>query len=197
MAANAVRGGPCRVRSGSSRSPGALLRAGKRRAVATRASGEYAAHYEEFVVKTDGPVTGNGIALYDITPQVKGALERSGVTNGVASVISRHTTTALTINECEPRLMDDVRQFLAKLVPANYVSLLLLVVVLASDLALLLAQALFAQRPSGKNDAEELCPPRSRCSQLTSHTPLSLSFSRLVGTPVQGHSRPLCGKVAG
>ena len=96
------------------------MRAGKRRTVATRASGEYAAHYEEFVVKTDGPVTGNGIALYDITPQVKGVLERSGVTNGVASVISRHTTTALTINECEPRLMDDVRQFLAKLVPANH-----------------------------------------------------------------------------
>ena len=26
------------------------------------------------------------------------------------NVLSRHTTTAVTINECEPRLLDDIRQ---------------------------------------------------------------------------------------
>ena len=36
------------------------------------------------------------------------------------NVDSRHTTTALTINECEPRLMDADRHFIAKLVPASY-----------------------------------------------------------------------------
>lgn len=36
---------------------------------------------------------------------------------GFVHVVSRHTTTALTINEDEPRLVDDVRQFLARLAP--------------------------------------------------------------------------------
>jgi len=45
---------------------------------------------------------------------------KAGVVNGTVNVLSRHTTTALTINEAEPRLMDDVRQFLAKVAPAAY-----------------------------------------------------------------------------
>ena len=36
------------------------------------------------------------------------------------TVYSRHTTTAITINEMEGRLVDDARQFLLKLVPAAY-----------------------------------------------------------------------------
>jgi len=78
-------------------------------------AGQTSYHFENLVVTTQV-----GIALYDITPQIEGVLERSGVTNGAVNVISRHTTTALTINELEPRLVDDVRQFLAKLVPADY-----------------------------------------------------------------------------
>ena len=82
---------------------------------AVQAEAQYAVHFEDFVVETV-----NGIALYDITPQVNQVMANSGIVSGTANVISRHTTTALTINECEPRLMDDVRQFLAKLVPASY-----------------------------------------------------------------------------
>merc|ERR1711937_350043 len=78
-------------------------------------AGAYKVLYEDVVVKTQV-----GIALYDITDHVNRVLEKSDVKEGVANVISRHTTTALTINECEPRLMDDVRQFLARLVPADY-----------------------------------------------------------------------------
>lgn len=47
-------------------------------------------------------------------------MAQSAVTEGVATVYSRHTTTAITINEMEPRLVDDARQFLLKLVPAAY-----------------------------------------------------------------------------
>lgn len=39
---------------------------------------------------------------------------------GWVNVVSRHTTTAVTLNECESRLMDDVRQFLLKLAPPAY-----------------------------------------------------------------------------
>lgn len=72
-------------------------------------------HYEEMVVDTKP-----GIALFDITPQIREIVARSGVQEGCVNVLSRHTTTALTINEAEPRLMDDVRQFLARLVPASF-----------------------------------------------------------------------------
>ena len=51
-----------------------------------------------------------GIALFDITPQIREHLASTGVQEGVVNVISRHTTTAVTINEAEARLMDDVRQ---------------------------------------------------------------------------------------
>lgn len=58
-----------------------------------------------------------GIGLFDITPHVRDAVKEAGIKEGFVNVISRHTTTALTINEMEPRLVDDVRQFLRKLAP--------------------------------------------------------------------------------
>eukprot|EP00955_Chlamydomonas_euryale_P075205 362247-Chlamydomonas_euryale.AAC.4 len=51
-----------------------------------------------------------GIAVLDITAEVRAALEASSVQEGCVNVLSRHTTTAVTINEAEPRLMDDIRQ---------------------------------------------------------------------------------------
>lgn len=56
--------------------------------------------------------TAPGIALFDITPQIRELIEEEQITNGFVNVLSRHTTTALTINENEPRLMDDTRAFL-------------------------------------------------------------------------------------
>jgi thiamine phosphate synthase YjbQ (UPF0047 family) len=43
-------------------------------------------------------------------PQIRAEVERLGVAEGFVNVLSRHTTTAVTINECEPRLLDDIRQ---------------------------------------------------------------------------------------
>lgn len=48
------------------------------------------------------------------------AIKDAGVQEGWVNVVSRHTTTAVTLNECESRLMDDVRQFLLKLAPPSY-----------------------------------------------------------------------------
>jgi secondary thiamine-phosphate synthase enzyme len=61
--------------------------------------------------------SGEGIALHDITPRLREILRSSGVSNGFMVVTSRHTTTALTINEHESRLLDDLRLFLHRLVP--------------------------------------------------------------------------------
>ena len=45
----------------------------------------------------------------EITDQVAAAVERSSVTDGIALVRSRHTTAAITCNEPDPRLHEDMR----------------------------------------------------------------------------------------
>ena len=61
-----------------------------------------------------------GVALHDITPQVRGLVERLGVRQGTVTVLSRHTTTAIVINEMEGRLVDDARQYLLRLAPPAF-----------------------------------------------------------------------------
>ncbi|MCX7898195.1 MAG: secondary thiamine-phosphate synthase enzyme YjbQ [Rhodocyclaceae bacterium] len=61
--------------------------------------------------------TGGGIALHDLTPEIAARLAEAGVRQGFALVISRHTTTAIVVNENEPRLHADLRAFLARLAP--------------------------------------------------------------------------------
>jgi secondary thiamine-phosphate synthase enzyme len=63
--------------------------------------------------------TSKGIHLIDITKNIVELLKESGVTSGQISLVSKHTTTSLIINEMESRLVDDTRQYLAKLAPAN------------------------------------------------------------------------------
>jgi secondary thiamine-phosphate synthase enzyme len=61
--------------------------------------------------------TGSGIQLHDITPRVRDVVRDSDVCNGIVTVTSRHTTTALVVNENESRLLEDARAFLTRLVP--------------------------------------------------------------------------------
>lgn len=61
--------------------------------------------------------TGEGVALHDVTAQVRSCLNDSGIQNGFVTVTSRHTTTALTINENEERLLEDVKTFFMQLIP--------------------------------------------------------------------------------
>jgi len=63
--------------------------------------------------------TGEGIALHDLMPGIKNAIAHSGIKNGFVTVTSQHTTTAIAINENEPRLVEDVRAFLHRLIPPN------------------------------------------------------------------------------
>lgn len=46
-------------------------------------------------------------------------LAQCGMWSGFVTVTSRHTTTAITINENEPRLIEDLRRFLGELAPAG------------------------------------------------------------------------------
>lgn len=59
------------------------------------------------------------VKVYDLTPRLKELLAQCGVRHGYVLVTSRHTTAAITINENEPRLLEDVQHFLARLVPKD------------------------------------------------------------------------------
>lgn len=107
--------------------------------VCPKSGGELVTLYTEVNIPTL-----KGIHFTDITPNIRSAIETSGVSDGQVNVISRHTTTAITINEMEVRstenkrqycaqyykispnihlqgrLIDDTRQFLLKLAPAAY-----------------------------------------------------------------------------
>lgn len=77
--------------------------------------GESIAYYEELQVPSL-----KGIYFADLTPEIRRIVAISGIDSGVVTVLSRHTTTGITINEMEARLVDDARQFLLKLAPPAY-----------------------------------------------------------------------------
>jgi len=69
--------------------------------------------------------TPQGISIHDITAQVQNCVEahfanrRSSSKDGVVHIHSRHTTTAISINEDEARLRMDIVAFLQRIAPAN------------------------------------------------------------------------------
>ncbi|BAT56055.1 hypothetical protein NOS3756_50550 [Nostoc sp. NIES-3756] len=63
--------------------------------------------------------TESGINIYNITPQIKDFLAATQIKNGQVLVFSRHTTTALAINEDEVRLLEDIKVFLCKIAPES------------------------------------------------------------------------------
>ncbi|AFZ32739.1 protein of unknown function UPF0047 [Gloeocapsa sp. PCC 7428] len=63
--------------------------------------------------------TSEGISIHNITPQIEELLATTAIANGQVLVFSRHTTTALAINEDEERLLHDVKVHLEKLAPPS------------------------------------------------------------------------------
>ncbi len=65
------------------------------------------------------PVPRQAVSVEDLTPTLQQLLAESGMQQGLITVISRHTTTSLTINEWESRLADDIADSLLKLMPPD------------------------------------------------------------------------------
>ncbi len=63
--------------------------------------------------------TEQGICIRNITPQIVKILEATAFKTGQVLVFSRHTTTALAINENEQRLLEDIKRHLGKLAPES------------------------------------------------------------------------------
>ena len=60
------------------------------------------------------------LELLDITEKVKEAVKESGIQHGLVSVYTKHTTSAIRINENEPLLMEDMKHLLESLVPSSH-----------------------------------------------------------------------------
>jgi thiamine phosphate synthase YjbQ (UPF0047 family) len=73
---------------------------------------EFVTHYEEVQVDTD-----RGMSVHDITDRIEEVVSRSGCREGTVTVLSKHSTVSVCINEMESRLVDDVRLFFLGLVP--------------------------------------------------------------------------------
>ena len=59
------------------------------------------------------------IQFVDITDEVADLVRVAGLREGVANVFSRHTTAAICIQEAEPLLLEDLRDFLERSAPAQ------------------------------------------------------------------------------
>jgi len=57
--------------------------------------------------------------LIRITDQVRRAVEMSGLKEGFVNVFTMHTTTAITINEDDAALEQDIARFMTKIVPED------------------------------------------------------------------------------
>jgi secondary thiamine-phosphate synthase enzyme len=61
--------------------------------------------------------TGDRIATVEFTDEVEKAVPSDA--EGTCTVFVRHTTAGVSVNEAEPRLLDDIERVLADLVPES------------------------------------------------------------------------------
>ncbi|MEQ8859904.1 MAG: secondary thiamine-phosphate synthase enzyme YjbQ [Pseudomonadales bacterium] len=62
----------------------------------------------------------DGQGLHDISHSVAGAVEKSGITEGLVTVFIRHTSASLIIQEnADPAVQRDLEAWLNRLVPEN------------------------------------------------------------------------------
>jgi secondary thiamine-phosphate synthase enzyme len=59
------------------------------------------------------------VQFIDLTELVAERVRRSGVGHGLACVQTRHTTTAVVVNENEPLLIEDAKRMLERLAPRD------------------------------------------------------------------------------
>ncbi len=63
--------------------------------------------------------TNRRVEIIDITERVREIVEKNDIEDGIAVIYTRHTTTAIIINENERGLIDDITTILEKLIPTQ------------------------------------------------------------------------------
>ena len=67
----------------------------------------------------EGEQPSQKVSVEDLTPKLQSFLSSTNMQNGVIHVISRHTTTAITINEKESRLERDIEEYFLRICPPD------------------------------------------------------------------------------
>jgi secondary thiamine-phosphate synthase enzyme len=70
--------------------------------------------HHELPLATEAP-----IQIVDVTQPVRDLFARSNIRNGLVTLISRHTTAYVNLNEREPMLQQDMLTHLKRLVPRD------------------------------------------------------------------------------
>jgi secondary thiamine-phosphate synthase enzyme len=60
-----------------------------------------------------------GLQFIDLTEAIRTIVAQSGIEFGIVNIQTRHTTTAVIVNEYEPLLLEDMRRVLARIVPQH------------------------------------------------------------------------------
>jgi len=60
-----------------------------------------------------------GLQFIDLTEPIRTIVAQSSVEYGIVNIQTRHTTTAVVVNEHEPLLLEDMRRVLARVVPQH------------------------------------------------------------------------------
>jgi secondary thiamine-phosphate synthase enzyme len=84
--------------------------------------GEPICEYHQVDIPTSSQKGGpprQAISVEDLTPTLVSILQESGMKQGVITILSRHTTTAITINERESRLATDMADYFLQLAPPD------------------------------------------------------------------------------
>ena len=71
-------------------------------------------HLARLALETRSP-----IQFVDLTDEVAALVRAAELSDGIVTVFSRHTTAAIRIQEDEPLLLEDLRQFLGRVAPAQ------------------------------------------------------------------------------
>jgi secondary thiamine-phosphate synthase enzyme len=72
------------------------------------------------VIKRKVLLTRHETELIDITPEILGTVESSGIDEGMVFILSLHTTTGITVNEGLPDLEKDIADAIQRLVPDDH-----------------------------------------------------------------------------
>jgi len=74
----------------------------------------FVTRFEQLAIKT-----GRTVSLVDITSEVADVVEKSGCLEGTVTVLAKHSTVGVMLNEFEERFVSDARQWLLRLAPPN------------------------------------------------------------------------------
>ena len=124
-------------------------------------------------------VTNHPTEFIDLTQQLDRLVAESGVETGILNVQSLHTTTAIVVNEHEPLLLDDFRDFLEQAAPRDFDYR-------HDDATIRTVNLTAAERPNGHSHCRALLLPSSVCLNVAQGRPVLGTWQRVFLVELDG-----------